>query len=409
MTEGKELIPVVPGVSPLAVMPVMDVAQAIERHKQMVRLVTSEMWHKGTDSGEIPGTDKPTLLLPGAQKLGFFFGLSPRYELQEQIEDWTGAQHGGEPLFSYTYKCILYHGDLLVAEAIGDCNSWEAKYRYRWVSRHEVPTGLDPETLKKRGGRVTEFDFAIDKAETGGKYGKPAEYWQQFRDAIANGTATKLKRETRGGKQLDAWEIDVTVYRIPNDDIFSQINTLKKMAQKRAYVGCIITATNGSEFFAQDMEDFIEEHLTIEGSAREVEEEKEPPRETVAKPRPAKAESEQATVVEGKMRPTPEPKAEAPKGECALTEAQKRQLDGFRRRIRGQISTLQDKYALTLLPYTVDGKTYQGEDAIYERWKREVARVEHLSDYKGSVPEALQLVLGWFEAEVGRQQAGGAA
>ena len=40
-----------------------------------------------------------------------------------------------------------------------------------------------------------------------------------------------------------------------NTNIFDQVNTLQKMAQKRAYVGAVLVACSASEFFTQDMED----------------------------------------------------------------------------------------------------------------------------------------------------------
>jgi hypothetical protein len=104
----------------------------------------------------------------------------------------------------------------------------------------------------------------VDKAETSGKYGKPPEYWQQFKDAIENKTAKAIKRKTRAGKEYDAWEIDTTVYRVPNEDVFSQVNTVQKMAQKRALVAATMLAVNASEYYTQDLEDLtIEANFTV--------------------------------------------------------------------------------------------------------------------------------------------------
>jgi len=101
-----------------------------------------------------------------------------------------------------------------------------------------------------------EFDFAIERAETTGTYGKPAEHWQRFRDAIRAGTARSVEKLTRRGKSV-AWEIDVdtALYRIPNPDGADVVNTIQKMAQKRALVAATLLATSASEFFTQDMED----------------------------------------------------------------------------------------------------------------------------------------------------------
>jgi hypothetical protein len=112
--------------------------------------------------------------------------------------------------------------------------------------------------MLKRGGQrmVCEFEFAIDRAETTGVYGKPAEYWQKLKEAIAAGTARRIERDSRQGK-LPAWEFDAdtTLYRIPNPDVADLINTIQKMAQKRALVAATLIATAASEFFTQDVED----------------------------------------------------------------------------------------------------------------------------------------------------------
>ena len=110
----------------------------------------------------------------------------------------------------------------------------------------------------KREERRTlcEFDFAIERAETAGTYGKPAEHWQRFRDAIRTDTARAVEKLTRRGKSV-AWEIDLdtALYRIPNPDVADVVNTIQKMAQKRALVAATLIATSASEFFTQDVED----------------------------------------------------------------------------------------------------------------------------------------------------------
>ena len=233
-----------------AMMPAMDMTQAAHRRNELVRFV-QDIMIKGTDFGVIPGTEKATLFKPGAEKLTTFFGLSPRFEIIKEVEQWDGD----EPMFYYLIRCRLYQGDVFVGEADASCNSRESRYRFRWVSEGDVPPGLDRSALKRRGGKVSEFTFAVDKAETGGQYGKPSEYWQAFKDAIDAGAAHKFKKATSKGKQYDAWEIDMAMYRVPNEDIFSQVNTILKMAEKRALVAATLVTVNASEFFTQDLED----------------------------------------------------------------------------------------------------------------------------------------------------------
>lgn len=97
-----------------------------------------------------------------------------------------------------------------------------------------------------------------------------ANGWQRFKDAIANGTAQRTTKKTKNGDK-PAWAIDGIEYRIPNSDVFDVINTIDKMAQKRALVAAVLVATNASEFFTQDMEDFaLEGGPVIEGRAEPV-------------------------------------------------------------------------------------------------------------------------------------------
>ena len=44
--------------------------------------------------------------------------------------------------------------------------------------------------------------------------------------------------------------------------IYDAANTLQKMAQKRAYVGAVLMATNTSDFFSQDLEDLPPELIS---------------------------------------------------------------------------------------------------------------------------------------------------
>ena len=243
--------------------PVADIQSALARYEAFGEFV-SKILKKDTDYGEIPGTNKPTLLKAGAEKLGAFFGLRPIFVPQESVNDWTGKAHNGEPFFFREYKVQLYRNGELVGEGIGSCNSWEKKYRYRWVNEMDLPADIDVSQYECKDGAISEFAFAVEKAETTGKYGKPKEYRQQFADAIANGTAKQIKRKTKKGDEMDAWEIGGKLYAVPNKDVADQVNTIDKMAQKRAFVAAILIATNASDYFTQDMEDFQDHGISYE-------------------------------------------------------------------------------------------------------------------------------------------------
>jgi hypothetical protein len=238
-------------------LPAMSMEVALARRAAIVEF-TRRIMVKDQDFGEIPGTSKPTLLKPGAEKLCNFFGLEPEFTPIVEDLDWTGAQHGGEVFCYARYRCRLLREGRVVGVGEGSCNSWEAKYRYRWVAEEQVPEHLDRTFLLKRESHRTlcEFEFAIERAETTGTYGKPAEHWQRFRDAIRTGTARQVEKLTRRGNSV-AWEIDTdsALYRIPNPDVADVVNTIQKMAQKRALVAATLIATSASEFFTQDVED----------------------------------------------------------------------------------------------------------------------------------------------------------
>ncbi len=216
-------------------MPAMSIESAVERYNAVTEFV-SRVLRKDVDYGVIPGTEKRTLLKPGAEKLTTFFGLSTRFELLERIEDWTGERHGGEPFFYYLYRCHLFRGDVLIAEGDASCNSREAKYRWREAQRACPACGVAAIIkgreeygggwlcFKKKGGcgaKYPDGDQAIESQQTG---------------------------------------------RVFNPDLADQVNTIQKMAQKRSLVGAVLLAVNASEFFTQDVEDM---HINMTAVVRE--------------------------------------------------------------------------------------------------------------------------------------------
>lgn len=211
-------------------MPVFDITQAIERQKAMSAFI-GQILHEGGDYGVIPGTNKQKVLLkPGAEKLCTFFGLSPRFEAEHIIEDWSGkGEGGGEPLFYYRYKCQLWRGDRLLAEAVGSCNSREKKYRWRGSER-VCPQCGKPTIIK-------------GKAEYGGGFlcfAKKGGCGAKFSDTDQSITSQE-------------------VGQVPNPDIAEAVNTIQKMAQKRALVAAVLIGTNTSDSFTQDIEEQMDE------------------------------------------------------------------------------------------------------------------------------------------------------
>jgi hypothetical protein len=217
-------------------MPAMSIELAVERYSAVTEFV-SRVLRRDVDYGVIPGTEKRTLLKPGAEKLTTFFGLSTRFQLLERIEDWTGEQHGGEPFFYYLYRCQLSRGDLLIAEGDGSCNSRETKYRWREAQR-VCPACAQSAIIKGR-------------EEYGGG-------WLCFKKR--GGCGAKFRD---GDEQIESQQTG----RVFNPDIADQVNTIQKMAQKRALVGSVLLAVNASEFFTQDVEDLHAPPTTVSPDA----------------------------------------------------------------------------------------------------------------------------------------------
>lgn len=208
----------------LDVMPAISIDQAVERYNMFKEFV-SKVLVVDSDYGKIPGTGKDTLYKSGAEKLCMFFGLSVRLRLSDAIEDWTGADHGNEPFFYYRYACDLYKGDVLFATSEGSCNSRETKYRYR-AGERKCPKCDKPAIIK-------------GKAEYGGG-------WLCF--GRKGGCGAKFAEN-------DASIVGQSTEKTPNPDVADLVNTLQKMAEKRAFVGTTLLAVNASAYFTQDMED----------------------------------------------------------------------------------------------------------------------------------------------------------
>jgi hypothetical protein len=275
--------------------------RAIKEFQAVVREVLIE----DQDYGVIPGTAKPTLYKPGAEKITKLLNLYEEYEFIERVEDWDA------PLFHYIVRCTLSDmaSGVKVASGLGACNSRESRYRYRWV-REDQLSAAEKAGAKKKGGKVTYFEpaFAIEKKETAGQYGKPIEHWAMFEEAIANGSARQVMKKTKAGKDMPGFEIEVdtTLYQVPNPDIFDLVNTMVKIGKKRAMVDAALSAGRLSELFTQDLEDFAD----VAGAGMVQEPAKQPAQNGAGR---AKAEAEAKARAEyeaSKKKPLGRPKDE---------------------------------------------------------------------------------------------------
>lgn len=204
MNQGKEIVAI------------EDYAMSVDKVVAQITLIQHIMKQTMKEDehyGVIPGTDKPTLLKPGAEKLCLTFRFDPQYERVAEITR--------EDFLAYTYRCSLRHipTGLSVASGIGSCNSRETKYRYRSQS-----TGKPV----------------------------PREYWKH-RDSELLGGSQYSPRKKNG-----QW---IIFEQIENKNPWDLDNTIQKMACKRALVAAVLNATAASDIFTQDIEDMPAEMI----------------------------------------------------------------------------------------------------------------------------------------------------
>lgn len=149
----------------------------------------------GHDYGVIAGAgSKPTLLKPGGEKICMMFGLNPEYEFLDKTESYKDG------FFAYNIKCTLYRNGNPVSQGVGNCNSMEKKYRY--VNSDKIPDNVDPSMVEE----ITD------------RYGRKK-------------------------------------YKVPNPHIEDLVNTILKMAKKRAFIDAVLQVASLSDVFTQDIED----------------------------------------------------------------------------------------------------------------------------------------------------------
>jgi hypothetical protein len=107
-------------VFPEFAIPLEEANARIKMFQQYVR----EHMVEGEDYGVIPGSTKPTLFKPGAEKLNAIFGYAPKVEITNRAEDWDKG------FVSYEAKVTLINKRTgqIEAEGLGSCNSRERRY-----------------------------------------------------------------------------------------------------------------------------------------------------------------------------------------------------------------------------------------------------------------------------------------
>lgn len=193
-----------------------NMAVRLNEMKQKLDLVQKffkDVMVKDVDYGVIPGTQKPSLYKPGAEKLCELYNFAIVIAEKDEEKDLQTGYYRAKLVIRLVHRGT----GALVAEGTGEANVYESKYRWRWVYERDLPKGIDKESLVCK-----EFE-----GKNGGTYKK---------------------------------------YRIENTDLFDQWNTVLKMAKKRALVDAVLSATRSSGIFSQ-AEDELD--AWIEGEAEE--------------------------------------------------------------------------------------------------------------------------------------------
>ena len=208
---------------------------------------------EGVHYGIVPGTNKPSLLKPGAEKIAMMFRLVPNYQT-ERIDLPNSHRE-------VIVTCTLTHAPsgITSGQGIGSASTLESKHRYRGAGGRTCPS-------------CGALSVKASKKEFGGGY---------YCDKKGGGCGEGFKPGTPDYEILDA----APVVRLENPDPADQYNTVLKMAQKRALVAAVLTATAASDIFTQDLED---DPAAGDPAAA--------PRAPVSEPRAAKPSAEPAST-----------------------------------------------------------------------------------------------------------------
>ena len=149
----------------------------------------------GTDYSVIPGTQKPTLLKPGAEKLLMAAGLG--FTIERIPEPGTDARQG------VTYRTTIRRGDDIVAQCDGYAGYDEDRF-YQASAQRRI------EAERRERSNAAKYQRAVNSKK---------------------------------------WE------DLPEEDYCAPWNSVMKMAEKRSLVGAVLNALAASGLFTQDLED----------------------------------------------------------------------------------------------------------------------------------------------------------
>jgi len=185
-----------------------QVTDQMQRIRDLMKAAMKEDHHYGV----IPGTDKKTLLKPGAEMLGLMFRFVATYLVQR-----TDLPNNHR---EYDVTCTLTHGPsgTMVATGEGACSTMEKKYRWRKKARACPECGVADCIIKS----------------------KRAEGWYCFPKKGGCGKTFAVDDDRITDQEVGVEE---------NPDVADVWNTAKKIACKRALVAATLSATACSDIF----------------------------------------------------------------------------------------------------------------------------------------------------------------
>jgi ssDNA-binding Zn-finger/Zn-ribbon topoisomerase 1 len=200
---------------------------ALKKGQDRIKQIKRDLMEEGAHYGVIPGTNKPTLLKPGAEVLCSIYGLRADFLPTFEYGDNTTA-----PAIRVSMRCELHLGDLggpVVAVGYGTANAWERKHRYRRADR-SCPACGEYGSIRR-----SKFDKDGDRG-----------WWCKNDSCKVN-----FRRDDPSITEQQAGEVE-------NPDPHELENTLLKMGEKRAFIDAALRATASSDLFTQDVEDMPE-------------------------------------------------------------------------------------------------------------------------------------------------------
>jgi len=251
MSDEKDLIVVEENKPAIAFAPVTSLAEMQAVYQAQKEFVKSIM-REDTDYGKFFGVRKNVLLKPGAEKLQTFFGFSTDLEMTESTEDWTGAEHDGEPFFYYKYRCVVSKHGMQIASGEGSCNSWEKKYRFRKMNGQQVknPNPADGVNTYQKMAQKRAYVGAIIIAANASEYfTQDIEDMKDFIDADFHEVApTPQKRAPQSSVQKPHQPVQTVQQKFGNrpytpDKLKARLASIKDTSTDSPVDSRIVAAT----------------------------------------------------------------------------------------------------------------------------------------------------------------------